>query len=88
MSDLPPDSFEQGLAAYAEDLRAGHITAVSTTQACLDRIAALNPRLDAFQLVDGERALAAAAAIDALLAAGTDLGPLMGVPIGVKRRWA
>lgn len=84
MSDLPPDSFEQGLAAYAEDLRAGHITAVSTTQACLDRIAALNPRLDAFQLVDGERALAAAAAIDALLAAGTDLGPLMGVPIGVK----
>lgn len=84
MSDLPPDPFEQGLAAYAEDLRAGETTAVATTEACLARIEALNPRLDAFQLVDGERALSAARAIDALLASGTDLGPLMGVPIGVK----
>ncbi|NQW11945.1 MAG: amidase [Alphaproteobacteria bacterium] len=84
MSDLPPDPFEQGLATYAEDLRAGRTTAEATTKTCLARIAALDPRLGAFQLVDGERALAAARAIDALLAAGTDLGPLMGVPIGMK----
>lgn len=84
MATLPADPFATGIAAFAEDLRAGRTSAVAATEACLARIEALNPKLDAFQLVDGPRARAAAAAIDALLAAGTDLGPLMGVPIGVK----
>ena len=84
MATLPADPFASGIAAFAEDLRAGRTSSVAATEACLERIAALNPKLDAFQLVDGTRARAAAAAIDALLAAGTDLGPLMGVPIGVK----
>ena len=84
MATLPADPFASGIAAFAEDLRAGRTSSVAATEACLARIAALNPKLDAFQLVDGTRARAAAAAIDALLAAGTDLGPLMGVPIGVK----
>ena len=42
------------------------------------------PKLRAFTFVDTERALARAKAIDRLLAAGIDLGPLMGVPIAVK----
>lgn len=78
------DHFENGLAAYAEDLRAGRVTAVAAVKACLARIEAYDGKLNAFQVVDGERALKSAKAIDALLACGVDLGPLMGVPIGVK----
>lgn len=77
------DYFEHGIAAYAQDLREGTVTATAATKACLARIEAYE-KLDAFQVVDGDRALKAAKAIDALLASGIDLGPLMGVPIGVK----
>lgn len=84
MAQLPSDPFEGGIAPFAMDFRGGRITAVEATEACLARIAALNPRLDAFELVDGDRARAAARGIDALRAAGNDLGPLMGVPIAVK----
>ncbi len=84
MPQLPKDPFTQGLAAYAEDLRAGRVTATATVRACLARIEALDGALSAFELVDGERALKAAKGIDGLLASGVDLGPLMGVPVGVK----
>ena len=44
----------------------------------------LDRRLGAFELVAEEQALTAARALDRLLAAGVDLGPLMGVPIEIK----
>ncbi len=82
---LTPDPLQgQDLAAYGQALRAGRITAVAATQAYLDRIAVLNPALTAYEAVAPQAALASAQAIDALLAAGTDLGPLMGVPLAVK----
>lgn len=84
MAHLPPDPYESGIAPFAMDFRGGRITALEATEACLARIAALNPKLDAFELVDAERALEAARGIDALRAAGTDLGPLMGVTLAVK----
>ena len=84
MPRLPKDPFAQGLAAYAEDLRAGRTTATATVKACLSRISALDERLGAFEVVDSDRAMKAAKAVDGLLASGTDLGPLMGVPVGVK----
>ena len=89
MTDYPADPLEDGgIAGYAQDLRAGRTTAAATTRAYLDRIEALNPKLDAYQHVAAEQAMAAAAAIDQLLAAGTDLGPLMGVPVGIKDIYA
>ncbi|HEY5156259.1 MAG TPA: amidase [Acidimicrobiales bacterium] len=50
----------------------------------LARIDELEPRLNAWAALDGDRALAEAAAIDERLAAGEDVGPLAGIPIGVK----
>jgi aspartyl-tRNA(Asn)/glutamyl-tRNA(Gln) amidotransferase subunit A len=50
----------------------------------LARIEAINPTINAFVAVDGERALAAAAKVDDLVAAGRDPGPLAGLPLGVK----
>ncbi|RRC95316.1 Asp-tRNA(Asn)/Glu-tRNA(Gln) amidotransferase subunit GatA [Schaalia canis] len=65
-------------------LAAGEVTSVELTTACLDRIEALNPRLNAFLYVDREGALATAAEIDRRRAAGEELHPLAGVPIALK----
>ncbi len=76
------------LDATARDIRdgvaAGEFSAVEVARACLDRIAAVNPALNAFNLVDPERALSCARAVDRLRADGTALGPLAGVPIALK----
>lgn len=76
--------FNCGIAEFAESVRNGETNFESATQYCLSRIETFNPSLQAFQHVDAEGALATARALDGLLASGIDLGPLMGVPIGVK----
>src|SRR5207248_223400 len=60
------------------------ISAEEATAAYLDRIEQLDPKLGCYQHVDPDSALAAAHAIDELLASGVNLGPLMGVPIAIK----
>ena len=89
MASLTPDPIGAGgLADFAVRLRAGKITAEAATAAYLDRIEALDKRLGAFQYVARDQALAAARGIDALLAGGTDLGPLMGAPVAIKDLFA
>jgi aspartyl-tRNA(Asn)/glutamyl-tRNA(Gln) amidotransferase subunit A len=73
-----------GLAEFARNFRSGAISSVQATEGYLARIEALNPRLEAYEHIAADQALATAHAMDALRAAGTDLGPLMGVPIAVK----
>ncbi len=71
----------------AAAVRAGTTTAVAETRAALDRVAALDPALGAFQVVRADAALAEAAALDATLAARLAAGdelPLAGVPIAIK----
>ena len=68
----------------ADMLAAGQITSVELTQACLDRIDAIDDRVNAFITVDREGALATAADVDARRAAGETLHRLAGVPIAVK----
>ena len=52
--------------------------------ACLDRIAALEPQVQAWAFLDRERALEQARAADAARRAGKGIGPLHGVPVGIK----
>ena len=68
----------------AADVRAGRRTAADVIEDSLERIARLNGTLNAFCEVRPAAARAAAAAIDARVAAGDDPGPLAGVPIAVK----
>lgn len=86
---LVPDPLgAEGLTAFASRLRAGELSAEDVTRAYLARIELLNPKLDAFEHVAADAALHQARAVDALLAAGVDLGPLMGVPVAVKDLFA
>ncbi len=86
---LPPDPFEPGgIAHFADRLRSGEITAEAAARAYLARIEILDPRLGAFEHVAAEGAVSAARAVDALLAGGTDAGPLMGVPVALKDLFA
>jgi len=73
-----------GLRALAASVRGGHRSATEVTREALDRIAAGNGALNAFTAVTEQRAMAAAAAVDAARAAGRDPGPLAGVPFAVK----
>lgn len=50
----------------------------------LDRIASINPKLDAYTTVLGDLALDTAMKADAAVARGVPLGPLHGVPIAIK----
>ena len=67
-------------AEQARLVRSGKATSVELVQLSLDRIAELDPTLNAFVTVDGERALEAARAADASKSAA----PFRGVPIAVK----
>ena len=71
----------EGLAAR---VRAGEVSARELTQAALDRIAAVDGTVHAFLSVDADLALADADLIDARRGSGEDVGPLAGIPIGVK----
>ena len=56
MAKLTPDPLGTGgIAEYGDRLRRGEITAEQATQAYLERIAALDSRLGAFQHVAGMR---------------------------------
>ena len=65
-------------------LRSRRISCLELTNRCLDHIAKLNPRLNAFIMVTGETARATAQDLDRELASGRDRGPLHGIPIAHK----
>lgn len=73
-----------GLRGLGRRLRNGEVTALSILDAYMARIDKLDPTLKAYEHVARESARQTAAAVDAMLAAGIDLGPLMGIPVAVK----
>jgi aspartyl-tRNA(Asn)/glutamyl-tRNA(Gln) amidotransferase subunit A len=60
------------------------VSSREVTQACLDRIEAWQPTLNAFIAIEADAALKAADAADAALAKGSVTGPLHGVPLAHK----
>jgi Asp-tRNA(Asn)/Glu-tRNA(Gln) amidotransferase A subunit family amidase len=81
-----PDTTPNGMAAWtlAASLRDGRISASDLMEACLDRIATREPELKAWAFLDAERARDRAKIADARRASGLHLGPLHGLPVGVK----
>ncbi len=72
------------VSALAASVRAGEVSARELVAASLERIEALDEKINAFVAVDGERAMEQAAAVDQIVAAEGDPGPLAGVPLAVK----
>src|SRR5690349_17762858 len=64
--------------------RSRGLSPVEVTQACLDRIAALDTKLNAFTLVDGDAALEAARASEERWIKGQPQGLVDGVPATIK----
>lgn len=77
------DLFFQDATALAELIRTNEVSPVEVMQAHLDRIAAVNPKVNAIVTVADE-ALKIAKAAEAAVLAGDELGPLHGVPFTVK----
>ena len=75
-----PDPLSLSAREAARQIAAGQLTAEALVAACLERIAAREPVVGAWQYLDPEAALAAARRCDA----GAPSGPLHGVPIAVK----
>jgi amidase len=71
-----------GIARQAELIRAGEVSSRELVELYLDRISRLDPGLNAFRVVWGERALAAAEQAERRRDAGEDA--LLGVPIAIK----
>jgi len=82
----PADGNLAGMTATgaAEAIRAGRITSEALVGACLDRIAALEERIGAWAFLDPGHALEQARAADRARREGKALGPLHGVPVGIK----
>jgi aspartyl-tRNA(Asn)/glutamyl-tRNA(Gln) amidotransferase subunit A len=64
--------------------RQNDATPTEAAREYLDRIAALDPKVKAYLTVTAEAALAKAAEADARFKTGAPLGPLDGVPLGLK----
>ncbi len=68
----------------AEKLREGEITSEELVQACLDRIDQVDGEIEAWAHLEPDYALGQARALDAQRAEGAPVGPLHGIPVGVK----
>ena len=72
-----------GLARQAELVRAGEVSPRELVELCLERIARIDPQLNAVRVVFAERALAEADQAAGRRGAG-DERPLLGVPVLIK----
>ena len=77
LSTLPVHELSQGIAQR-------RFSPVDIVDACLARIAALEPQLNAFVTVYADDAKLAAEAADKAIRAGHGLGPLHGIPVALK----
>ena len=76
---MPVEVLEGSAVEQAERVRSGEVSSRELVEASLEAIERLDPRLNAFVTMCGERALEEAEAVS-----GDDDRPLAGVPIGVK----
>lgn len=81
---MPDELHYLSLDEVARRLKARKLSSVEATEAILDRIRALDPRLKSYATVTPERALADARRLDVETAEGRSRGPLHGVPVAVK----
>jgi len=78
------DTAFASVAELAPRISSGDLSPVDLVQSSLDRISQLNPKLNAFLKVWSDSALDDARKAEQTIAAGGYLGPLHGIPVGLK----
>ncbi|MCB1829084.1 MAG: amidase, partial [Gammaproteobacteria bacterium] len=78
------DPADLSALAARERLISGALSASELTRACLRRIAAREPEVQAWSCVDEKLALARAESLDRYRQTGNPVGPLHGLPVGIK----
>ena len=81
---MADEILSRSIPEIATLVQRGEVSAEEVARASLARIAARDGALGAFLTVQEDAALAAARAVDARRARGEPLGPLAGVPVGLK----
>ena len=76
--------FELSAAEAIGKIRNGEITSEELVQACLDRIDEVDGEIEAWAHLNPEYALDQARTLDARRQAGGPVGPLHGIPVGIK----
>lgn len=82
MSAIEPYSLSA--AEAMRRIRNGVLSSVDLVSSCLDRIEQTEAGLGAWAHVDAERAVARAERMDAMRRTGRAIGPLHGIPVGLK----
>jgi Asp-tRNA(Asn)/Glu-tRNA(Gln) amidotransferase A subunit family amidase len=80
----PTPLYRMGLREAAQAIRQGDLSSEDLTRALLERIARHENTVQAFQWIDPARALDLARQADRRLRSKETLGPLHGIPIGIK----
>ncbi len=81
---MSQDLHYKSAAALASLLDSKEISSVELTQAIIDRTQAVDDRVNAFNSFDAEDALSQATQSDERRSQGGALGPLDGIPVGIK----
>jgi Asp-tRNA(Asn)/Glu-tRNA(Gln) amidotransferase A subunit family amidase len=82
MDMTSPSAFTAGEAVRR--MKEGLLTSEELVQACIERIRAVEPTVQAWQYLDEEHAIAQARVADERRRSGAGVGPLNGVPVGIK----
>ncbi len=75
---------EKTIHEVSADLKAKKVSSVELTEATMDHLESIEPKVQAFITVTREEALEQAAEADKRLASGKDITPLTGVPLAIK----
>lgn len=75
-------------ATIAHRVRTGDLRVADIAEQCIERVARIDPALNAFVHHDPAQVRADATRLDAALARGEDVGPLAGVPYSLKESTA
>ena len=82
--DMAEALWRASAVELAAGIRDKRFSCVEVMTSVVERIRALNPKLNAIVVDRSEQALAEAAAADRALTSGVELGPLFGVPVTIK----
>ena len=89
----PPDAGERHrfveedpdrIETLMEDMRTGRLSSQALVGGCLDRIVEVEPHVEAWRVVDPDRALEQARTLDEEAFEGRFRGPLHGLPVAIK----